>query len=179
MNKSEYIYCDNKYFNELNLKTKIRLYLTKDHWVVIRHFLQCLRRQEYYQRKRGICNKLLSIYWGRRKNSIGLKIGFHIPAFTLGEGVSIYHHGAITINGNAKIGKNCVLHGMNCIGNNGLDIQAPIVGDGVDIGVGVSIIGGITIADSVVIGAGAVVIKDCLQTGAILVGVPARNVKKE
>ena len=47
-------------------------------------------------------------------------------------------------------------------------------GDRVDIGVGAKIIGDITIADDVKIGAGAVVTKSCLKQGATLVGIPAK-----
>ena len=176
MNRREYIHCDNKYFDELDLKTKIRLYITGDHWIAIRKYLSYLRSQEYYMTRYGMLGKLASLYFARKKNKLGLKLGFHISANVLGTGVSIYHHGAIIVNGDAKIGKNCVLHGMNCIGNNGKSKGVPIIGDNVDIGAGASIIGGVRIADDVKIGAGAVVIKDCLEPGATLVGVPAKQV---
>ncbi|MFQ6803470.1 MAG: serine acetyltransferase [Lachnospiraceae bacterium] len=179
MNNWEYIHGDNRFVQELDLKTKIRLIITNDHWVVISRYLRYLRRQEIYQKKRGLVSKLLALYWGRRKNSLGNKLGFHIPAFTLGPGANIYHHGAITINGDARIGNNCSLHGMNCIGNNGIDNKAPIIGNNVDIGVGASIIGGIEIADEVKIGAGAVVIYSCQEKGDVLVGMPAKSTQKE
>ena len=53
----------------------------------------------------------------------------------------------------------CQLHGDNCIGNNGITLAAPRIGNRVDIGVGAKIIGNIEIADDIVIGAGAVVNK--------------------
>ena len=77
------------------------------------------------------------------------------------------------MNRGARVGKNCVLHGDNCIGNNGNDNVCPIIGDNVDIGVGAKIIGNVHIANNVKIGAGAVVIKSCEELGAVLVGVPA------
>lgn len=176
MKRREYIYCDNKYFDELEFKTKMRLYIIKDHWVVIRKYLSYLRQQEYYMAHYGFLGKLISLFYARKKNKLGLRLGFHIPANVLGIGATIYHHGAIVINGDAKIGKNCVLHGMNCIGNNGESKGAPVIGDNVDIGVGASIIGDIAIADGVKIGAGAVVIKNCIEPGATLVGIPAKQV---
>ena len=178
MDKWTYIHGDNKFVDELDLKIRLRLIVTNDHWIVIRKYLRCLRRQEIYQKKRGMFNKLLALYWGRKKNNLGIKLGFHIPAFTLGFGANIYHHGAIVINGDARIGNNCSLHGMNCIGNNGSDASAPIIGDNVDIGVGASVIGGVRIANDVKIGAGAVVITDCEKRGTVLVGVPAKSTQQ-
>ena len=57
-------------------------------------------------------------------------------------------------------------------------MAAPVIGNNVDIGVGAKIIGDITIADDVKIGAGAVVTKSCLEKGATLVGIPAKPVKR-
>lgn len=179
MNSWEYIHGDNKFVKDLDFKTKLRLIITNDHWIAICKYLKCLRRQEIYKSKKGLVNKILSVYWGRKKNSLGIKLGFHIPAFTLGTGANIYHHGAITINGDARIGKNCSLHGMNCIGNNGIDNRAPVIGDNVDIGVGASVIGGIKISNNIKIGAGAVVISDCEREGDVLVGVPAKSIEKK
>lgn len=68
------------------------------------------------------------------------------------------------------------MHGDNCIGNNGITDDAPTIGNNVDIGFGAKIIGGIKIADDVKIGAGAIVVKDCLRKGATLVGVPAHEI---
>ena len=68
---------------------------------------------------------------------------------------------------------------MNCIGNNGIDNRAPVIGDNVDIGVGASVIGGIKISNNIKIGAGAVVISDCEREGDVLVGVPAKSIEKK
>jgi len=179
VNSWEYIHGDNKFVDELDWKTKLRLILTNDHWIVIRRYLRCLRRQEVFQRRKGIINKILALYWRRKKNSLGNKLGFHIPAFTVGVGVSIYHHGTIIINGDAKLGENCTLHGMNCIGNDGNTKSAPIIGNGVDIGVGATIIGNVQLANNIKVGANAVVNRSCLEQGATLVGVPAHKVKKD
>ena len=99
-----------------------------------------------------------------------------IYAGTCGKGLHIWHYGSIIINGYAKIGENCTLHGQNCIGNNGKSNEAPVIGNNVDIGAGASIIGNIKIADEIVIGAGAVVNKSFFRKGAILVGIPAHEI---
>ena len=51
-------------------------------------------------------------------------------------------------------------------------------GDNVDIGVGAKIIGGVTIADNIKIGANAVVTKSFYEEGITLVGVPARKLER-
>lgn len=178
MTKREYINADNKYFDELDLKTKIKLIITNDHWVQIKRYLKYLRLQEYYKKKCGKINNIRSLYWARKKNTLGNKLGFFIPEFTLGIGASIYHHGSIIINGDARIGKNCILHGMNCIGNDGETKDAPVIGDSVDIGVGAKVIGKVTLADEIKIGANAIVTKSFEFNGMTLIGIPARELQK-
>ena len=90
----------------------------------------------------------------------------------------IHHTGNIVVNGFARIGEMCQLHGDNCIGNNGITLAAPRIGNRVDIGVGAKIIGNIEIADDIVIGAGAVVNKSFKEPGITIGGVPARELKK-
>lgn len=174
MTKKEYINSDNKFIKDLSKKTYIKLLLVNDHWIQINRYIKYLRKQEYYQNHIGFLGNIISLFYGRRKNSLGNKLGFYIPAFTLAPGVEIYHHGSVIINGNAKIGEGCKLHGMNCIGNNGITEAAPVLGKNVDVGVGVKIIGDVTLADDIKIGANAVVTKSFLEKGCTLVGIPAR-----
>lgn len=95
-----------------------------------------------------------------------------------GKGLQIYHHGSIIVNGKARVGENCQLHGNNCIGNNGKTWGAPVIGNNVDIGFGAVIIGEIELADDIKVAAGAVVVKSCTVSGTTLAGVPAKPVKK-
>lgn len=107
-------------------------------------------------------------------NRISSRLGVYILPNTFDWGLRIWHYGSIMVNGNARIGRNCQLHGMNCIGNKGGDSnKAPTIGDNVDIGVGAVIIGDIVIANNVTIGANAVVTKSCNEENAILAGNPA------
>lgn len=123
-----------------------------------------------------VFNKVMEFIYSRRKNKLGNTLGFYINLNTLGAGTIIYHHGLIIINSDAVVGCGCKLHGNNCIGNDGVSLKAPHIGNNVEIGFGASIIGDVTIADDVKIGAGAVVVKSCLKKGACLVGVPAKEV---
>lgn len=79
-----------------------------------------------------------------------------------------------------RIGKNCRLHGNNCIGNKGegrID-EFPMIGDNFDLGTGAVVIGGITLSNNIKVGANAVVTRSCLEEGAVLVGIPAQDLRK-
>jgi len=150
-------------------KRFIHCWLTNEHEYVIWKYVKLLRKEE---KSRG----LLKYYYSRRKNKLGVKLGFTIPAGVFSEGLHIYHYGNIVVNGYSKIGRNCKLHGDNCIGNNGITSDAPIIGDNVDIGFGAIVIGKVKIANNVKIGGGCVVVKDILEEGSTYVGIPARRV---
>lgn len=145
--------------------------ICQEHTYLIWKYIVYLRKEE------SSTTKLFAYYYRRKKNIIGAKLGILIYAGSCGEGLHIWHYGSVIINGYAKIGKNCTLHGQNCIGNNGSNNAAPVIGDNVDIGAGASIIGDIYIADNVTIGAGAVVNKSCMEKNVVLAGVPAKIVK--
>lgn len=139
-------------------------------------YIKLLRKTEYwfYIRNNNIFNKSIYSWFQYRKNKLGIKLGMDIDGFTFKEGLCIYHSQGIVINGNSRIGKNCILHGANVIGNMGENTNAPVIGDNVRLGIGAKVLGEIYIADDVQIGAGAVVIESCYDKGALLVGVPAR-----
>ena len=133
---------------------------------------------KYLRKEEAAPNKAVAYFWRRKKNDLGAKLGLTIYVNSCGKGLRIWHHGALVINGDAKVGENCTFHGQCCIGNNGESQGAPVIGNNVEIGVGAMIIGDIYIADDVKIGAGAVVTKSCHEKGATLVGVPAKVLKK-
>ena len=152
-------------------------WLVNDPSVRIWKYQKALRYTEYYFCQKGI--KRLPYLWYRSKrNRLGLKIGFEMVEGVFEPGLVIYHSGNIVVNGFARVGEDCQLHGDNCIGNNGTTLEAPRIGNRVDIGVGAKIIGNIEIADDIKIGAGAVVTKSFLTPGVTLVGIPARILKK-
>lgn len=132
----------------------------------------------YLRREEAAGNKLLQLYWRRKKNDLGSGLGIVAYAGTCGKGLQIWHYGSVIISGDAKVGENCTFHGQACIGNNGKSEKAPVIGNNVDIGVGARILGDIVIADNVRIGANAVVTKSCYEKGVTLVGCPARILRK-
>ncbi len=117
------------------------------------------------------------LWYLRRRNKLGNILGFEIWGTNIGKGLTLYHNGPVVINREAVLGDFCKLHGDNCIGNDGVTKDCPVIGNNVDIGVGAKILGGIEIADRVVIAAGAIVVKSVTEPGVTVGGVPAKKIK--
>ena len=92
----------------------------------------------------------------------------------IGPGLSIAHHGYIVVRAAALIGENCSLRPGVVIGKKLTnDINAAVLGNNVDIGVGAKILGDVHIGNNVTIGANAVITRD-VPDNAIVAGIPAR-----
>lgn len=135
--------------------------------------------EEAHRLDASIWTKLAFLYYESKRNRLSSKLGLEVGTGNIGEGLIIYHYaGGIVVNVHSHIGKNLHLHGNNCIGNSGpFDLRCPHIGDNVILGVGAKIIGNIKIADNVKVAAGAVVVKDVLQQGCTVAGIPAKIVK--
>ena len=142
-------------------------------------YIKALRYTEYfkYNKKFFVC-RILYIFFCRRKNILGRRLNIDCHEGIFDKGVQVFHTNAIIINGYVKIGKNCKLHGNNCIGNDGKNLECPIIGNNVDIGNGAKIIGNIKIADNIKIAAGAVVVSSFEEEGVTIAGIPAKIIKK-
>lgn len=150
--------------------------LTKSSFYYTGLFLKFLRKEEFHYNRKHFIRFL---YFRMRKNIIGVKLGFYIPKNVVDSGIVIHHTGSIVINDHAKIGKNLQLHGNNCIGNDGINLdKAPVIGDNVDVGFGAILIGNIKIGNNVTIGAGAVVINSFNEDNIVIAGCPAKIVKR-
>lgn len=101
---------------------------------------------------------------------------------TVGKGLSLYHGHALVINQGVVIGENCALRNSTTIGHkklaDGSFSACPRIGNNVDIGANVCIIGDITIGDNVIIGAGTVVTKN-IPADSVVVGNPARVLEQK
>ncbi len=84
---------------------------------------------------------------------------------------------ALVVNGQTRIGKNCGLKQSTTIWaklkKDGTMSRCPLIGNNVDIGANVCIIGEVEIGDNVVIGSGSVVTKS-IPPDSVAVGNPAR-----
>jgi putative colanic acid biosynthesis acetyltransferase WcaB len=106
-------------------------------------------------------------------------IGMEIPYDTrIGKGLRVFHLQAIVINRSAVIGENFTLRHSTTIGNKEKGGRSPVIGNNVDMGAHVCIIGGLVIGDNVNIGAGSVVVKD-IPSFCTVVGNPARIIKQD
>lgn len=120
---------------------------------------------------------LMYLWYTKKRNNIGNKIGLEISTVRIGKGLKIYHFNNV-VNPNAIIGENLHLHGCNVIGNAGPgDLSCPVIGNNVMLGAGAKVIGNVTIADNIKIGAGAVVVSSFTEPGITIGGVPARKLK--
>lgn len=141
----------------------------------IKRYMSFLRSEEYYTFVKP--NKVLRFFYFRKKNALGARLGFFIPAGCFGPDLKIAHFGSIIVNPHAKIGSGCTIHGNCCIGNKGFDSyegDSPQVGNDVNVGQGAQILGPVIVADRVTIGAGSIVVQTIDTSDAILVGIPAR-----
>lgn len=155
--------------------------LTKDQRTYNWKYIKYLRYCEYFynNKSKNLINKVMYVWYRRRKNILGSRIGIEIWENSFDKGLVIHHNGNIVVNRDCRIGKNCELHGDNCIGNAGYGSDCPILGDNIKIGVGAKIIGKVILADGIKIGANAVVNKSFEETNITIVGVPAKKIIKE
>lgn len=84
----------------------------------------------------------------------------------IGKNLRLFHGQALVMTNQVIIGENCTLRQCTTIGNrqlaNGGYSNSPVIGNYVDIGSNVCIIGDINIQDHVLIGAGCVVVKNVM-----------------
>lgn len=145
----------------------------------IKRYMSFLRSEEYYTFVKH--NKALRFFYFRKKNALGARLGFFIPAGCFGPDLKIAHYGSIIVNPHSKIGTGCTLHGNCCIGNKGTDSygnDSPVIGDNANIGQGAQVIGPIKLAKDITVAAGAIVTKSFDEEGLTLVGAPAIPMKK-
>ena len=136
-----------------------------------------LRKTEFaFNNKKSLYGKFRYNLHQFRFHRMSLKLGFSIPLNVFGKGLSIAHYGCIVVNHNAKVGEFCRIQENVTIGATNGEKKSPLIGSNVFIGSGAKIIGDITIADGVAIGAGAGVIKPVYEPHITVAGVPAKKV---
>ncbi|EHA1082319.1 serine O-acetyltransferase [Photobacterium damselae] len=108
--------------------------------------------------------------------------GLDIPPRTkIGEGMILYHPQNIVINADSVLGRNVMLKHNVTIGNKIDPITgkhvSPVIGNNVELSPGVIVLGGISVGDNSIIGAGSIVVKN-IPANSIAVGSPAKVIKK-
>jgi serine O-acetyltransferase len=106
--------------------------------------------------------------------------GCWVPAgATIGKGTQLGYGGlGIVIHHDCVIGRDCMIsQGVTLGGGRGgpgtTGTGVPTLGDGVHIGAGAKVLGGVLIGDGATVGANAVVTRD-VAPESVVVGVPAR-----
>lgn len=140
---------------------------------VIWNYQKRLRITEYHynskHKARYFANK---IFLNHKANKYGLRISLNV----FDKGLKIMHLGSILTNKNARVGKDCSIHTNTAIVAQGRDDGVPIIGNHVVICTGAVILGNITIADNIIIGANSVVNKNFNESDIAIAGVPAKKI---
>lgn len=97
-----------------------------------------------------------------------------IPENVFGKGLMIWHPQGIMINGSSRVGDYCSISRGVVIAQ--AKNQSPIVGNHCEIMIDAKILGGISVADNVRIGAGAIVVKSIEEADTTWAGVPAKKI---
>jgi serine O-acetyltransferase len=119
---------------------------------------------------------LYRMLYRKVRNSYGIELPYTVK---LGRRVVIEHQGAIVIHGYSTIGDESIIRQGVTLGNRYLEkpLEAPRLGNRVNVGAGAKIFGNVNIGDNANIGANAVVLLD-VPPGATAVGVPAKIIDK-
>ncbi|AFZ02572.1 serine O-acetyltransferase [Calothrix sp. PCC 6303] len=119
---------------------------------------------------------LYRMLYRKVRNTYGIELPYTVE---LGRRVIIEHQGAIVIHGYCRIGNDCILRQGVTLGNRYLErpLEAPQLGERVNVGAGAKIFGNVQIGDDANIGANAVVLSD-VPNMATAVGIPAKILDK-
>lgn len=178
-----YLSFEKKLYQAIGYKGKLHSFLTKCEVGMLYSYIYVLRHDEFFSNtKGGLFHKIGRLYYRRKHNLLGIRLGISIPINTFEKGLLIYHSQGIIVHKDARCGSNCKLHGMNCIGNNGKgggENNCPVIGDNLDLGVGAIVIGNVHLGDNTIVAANAVVCKSFDEDNQILAGVPAKIISSK
>lgn len=150
----------------------------------------CSKRKIKYKGTRAIVYILLKDRYYRNifYNRIGwpsIFISWYLPRASLffpckniGGGVYPAHPYSTVLNAK-RIGKNFSFRQCTTLGNkkDGEGTNGPVIGDNVNLGANVCIIGDIRIGNNVIVGAGSVIVKD-VPDNVIVAGNPAKIIRQ-
>ena len=136
------------------------------------------RKAEYhYNNREKLWHKLAYVftYWRFRRRRD--RLCSELPLNVFAEGLVIWHGQNIIVNEHARVGRNFSISAGCCIGH--VNGQTPVIGDNVEMTLGSRVLGGVTIANDVTIGAGALVLKDIDTPYTTWGGLPAKCISQK
>jgi len=123
---------------------------------------------------------LIRTLWGglslMATKAVECSCGISLPeGVTIGRRLRIEHFGGVIVHSCTVIGDDCLLRQNVTLGNRSeaQPMDAPVLGNRVQVGAGAVVLGKVRIGDDAIIGANAVVLAD-VPEGAVAVGNPAR-----
>lgn len=140
---------------------------------ILRKHQILLRKSEYHVNAN---HKIWSTIYRCRLYRLQNRYGLKIPINCCGKGLKIMHLGSVLMNGNVTLGQNVSVHINTGLVASGKNSDAPTIGNGVVLGIGSIVLGGVHIADNIAIGAGAIVTKSFEQENIAIAGNPARKI---
>lgn len=143
-------------------------------------FQRLLRKVEFLENcKKDPISKLICLQARYSLESLSIKLGFTIPRNIFGPGLSIAHRGPIVIHHGVQVGENCRIHHGVTIGTDLVREGLPTLGNNVVISTGVVIVGPISIADGIAIGANSYVNKSFDEPNIAIAGCPAKKISNK
>ena len=140
---------------------------------ILRRHMILLRTTEYHinagHRLRAGLSKL-------RLRRLQNRYGMHVALNCCGRGLQIAHVGPMLMNAHVTVGENCTFHFNTALVAGGTDDAVPTLGDHVILGIGAVVLGGVTLADGIAVGANAMVNKSFTEPDIAIAGVPARKI---
>lgn len=133
-----------------------------------------LRKCEYHHNvSKNIYHRLAYLVYLFLTKRYDRRFCSEIPINVFGKGLLIWHPERIIINPESKVGDYCALSSGVVIAQ--AHGECPTIGDHVELMIDSKVLGGITVADNVRIGASALVIKPITEVDTTWAGVPAKK----
>lgn len=171
----EYIAADESRYNIRHPKILGRL-LNDEAYYVLR-YLKVLRYLELYtNKKKRYWEYPLFVYYLIKHRQLSYKYRIHIEPNSLGKGVYIPHFQGGIFVCRCKVGDYCTISSGVVIGTKTGQKKTAVIGNNVEITLGVKIIGDVTIGDNVIIAPNSVVVKN-IDANTIVSGIPAKFLK--